>query len=281
MGEADSSKIESSSFSFLNFNWGETTNKEPKDLVYPNILDPNLKDYYLELSSSLESFISKTTPTFTYRLVDDSVVNIVVFSTGEKVLEISIVDFELIEFYCVADKKITIVLNRENFRRKNTSKANKEYKKRVLGGENIVCSENKYEEWMFKIFDTQIKHQHNFIFVDTPEDLIRDIKNLVKSLKTENVFVPKIKSYKPEKKIEHFEEILLKIPGIGKCAAKTISTKFKTLPTFYTTLLRGGLENLVIWDEENGKGRPLGKHQSEKLKRAFLTEDSSVLLQEF
>lgn len=283
MRDPDSSKVESSSFSFLNFDWGDKINREPEDLVFPNVLDPNLKDYYIELGVCLQSLIEKSNPTFTYRLVDDFVVKIVSFSTGKAVLEISIVNFEMVEFFCVNNFHFTIILGREAFKRKSVSKTNKEYKKSVLDGVKITSLDNKYDLMMSKIFDIQIKNNHNFLFVDSPDDLTRDIKNIIKSLKSENKFVPKLKSFKPENNIEHFEEILCRIPGIGKCAARTISKKYKSFINFYSKLLNGlsvDLENLIIWDEENGKSRPLGKHQAEKIRRVFLSFDDTLLLNE-
>lgn len=281
MKDRDSSKIESSSFSFINFNWGEPTAKEPEDLVYPSILDPNLKDYYVEIGQSLGHLISQTKPTFTYRLVEGKVLNLVDFVTGQKKIEIAIVDFNLIEFLSPRDQQLVIIIGRNESKRRNTTKQNKEYKQQVLKGQSFTPSENNYGVISSKIHELQAKHNINIVFLDTPDDLTRFIKNLIKSLNHKTQLVPKIKSFTSESIPMHFENLLLKIPGIGKCVAKAIVKKYKTMFNFYLAISRDDkneLENLVVWDEANGKGRALGKTQADKLKKTFLSTDPSILL---
>ncbi|EOB11220.1 BOS1-like vesicular transport protein [Nosema bombycis CQ1] len=279
MKNCDLSKNGSSSFSFINFDWGEKVNSDPEDLIYPTILDPNLRNYYIGVSVCFKDFMTKMTPTFTYRFIEDYKINIVAYSSNKCALEIDIVNFEMVEFKTYKDKGLTIVTNRSKFKKNNRTKINKEYKKKVLKGETVKDLENKYEEIMKKIFQIQIEHNHNFLFIDAHEDLNRNLKNLIKSMDSESVFVPKIKNYKSSDREEHFEEILTKIPGISKCVAKAISSKYKIMINFYSKLVDEkiiNLENLIIWDEVNCKGRALGRVQAEKLMKIFLATDKNT-----
>ncbi|KAK6090465.1 hypothetical protein P3W45_000562 [Vairimorpha bombi] len=267
-------KDDSSSLSFLNFNWCETGTDT--SMVYPFILDPSFMDYYIEVSHRLQDLIKKNKKiNFSYKIINEDVIRIVNIKTKNVLLELGVCDFEKIEFINVHRSKIFLVLNRNKFRKKIVSRNNKIYKQNVEKS-STTAIENEYEALQNFLFRTQINYKINFIFIDGEEVLFRELKNILKFCISDNKYVPKIKTFKVGKETEYLEYILSKIPGISKCVAKNVAEKYRTISKLQKELEKGNerdLSEMLIEDKENNKFRRLGVPQTNKILQVFRSEN--------
>lgn len=83
----------------------------------------------------------------------------------------------------------------------------------------------------------------------------------------------KTKTFSVDNNIQYLENLLNKIPGIGKKVSGALADKYKTLLNLLNSDLESELENVIIEDIENKNFRKLGKAQASKIIRILRSDN--------
>lgn len=264
-----------SSISILEMPWlmpinTYTTQTEARD-VFPDFVDPLFLDYCFIIPDALRAMVERmSTRRFVYRVGEDRVFKIVMHKTNEVVCSLDVLDFEEDKFD-ESNANVALVVNRNKYRNYVRVQQNSEYRTAMEQGTKYCRGVDAYSERNNELYKAQVRRGMNFIFINDPQDLVDGIKAILKHLSSRRVYIPKTKVFTTAQKVEHLQNFLQSIPGIGKCAAKSLSSHFGSIKELYHSIKHKGdsMLELKIWDEEGMHCRPLGKKQYSKIKAAF------------
>ncbi|EQB61878.1 bos1-like vesicular transport protein [Vairimorpha apis BRL 01] len=257
---------DSSSISFLNYDWGGAT--YVNDLIYPLALDPLFSELYVEIPFSLKIYLKNVN--FTYKFIENNSVNIKNIKTSELKIKLEVIEFENIESIDPYNCKYFLILNKDKYKKQVQSKINKINKKYLENKVNNIIQpdhkiDNKYESKREILFTLQINHKLNYFFIDDSPSFVREIQNIMKYLMKKTSNEIKTKTFTVDNNIQYLENLINKIPGIGKQVSSFISNKYKTLYNLLESDLENELENIIIEDNKSKKCRKLGKAQALKI----------------
>ncbi|ADM11801.1 putative vesicular transport protein [Encephalitozoon intestinalis ATCC 50506] len=246
---------------------------ETQQNSFPKNLDSAFANHYFVFPQTLERFVNKIKDRkFVYKFSADQSLEIVECNNHKTVYSLGVIDLEK-DGIEACGRNISFVVNRNKYRSSVKAREDKEYRKALEEGKKYVRKKNEYEKKMEEIYLTQIKNGRNFVFIDDPEDLPRELKAIVRHLYSESVHVPKTKTFSSNQKIEHLQNVLQNIPGIGINAARSLSLHFQSISNLHSFLKgdnSGLLKEFKVWDSDGKNSRPLGEKQSDKIRNIFV-----------
>jgi hypothetical protein len=283
------------SISFLDLPWGTSTGSVQNTILceekkvdtvhalrfFPDSVDPLFSDVYIEAPEILRDFLGMIVGRcFVYCIGRDRYLTIRRCKSCDAVFRAAVADFSGEEFAHGFETRIVFVLGRGRYKNAQKLEQDRTYKASVIKNVRYERGEDRYRHKMQVLYGLQIRDGTNFVFVETSEDLNRELKIIARYLTSDKQYVPKVRTYPAEQKGKFLANVLENIPGISRSVAISLAAKFKTLRGFCEALKRdtaGDMARLEIVNEEE-HSRRLGGKQLEKLRTALLSTEEDLPL---
>lgn len=243
------------------------------DSCFPESIDPVFVDHYLVFPQALSETVCRMRDRgFVYKMSEERELRIVRCKDHETVYCLGVIDLEKDEIGA-SSRGVSVVMNRSRLRALSTAKENKEYRHALSEGKRYVRRSSGYESKVREMHLAQIRSGRNFIFVESPEDLHRELKAIMGHLHSKKTRAPRTKTFSTAQRTDHLQSVLQSIPGVGRGAARSLSTHFKSIRGLYLFLRSDGSEALKefkVWDEDGKHCRRLGERQHDRIRNAFI-----------
>ncbi|KAF7683263.1 hypothetical protein TCON_1525 [Astathelohania contejeani] len=225
-------------------------------------LDPLFYPFTIRFPILLKSFINVEFDILHHTLHSLESIEI---STQDFTINMQVIEYPDIFKEGTYTTPITFVINRKKFLNKQRQKKNKSQL-----GKDI---QKKY------LYEYQIIKQINFIFIENSEDLLREIKTILKFYINEHVYIPKIK--KTNEPYDHCQTVIQTIPGIGKKVGEAISNKFGCIGNLMKIINSRECEDLkeiMIQNDDKSSYRKLGDKQYKIIRDVFMNKNGEKIL---
>lgn len=168
---------------------------------------------------------------------------------------------DIYEINCT--NELIFLIGRKKLKSRCKSEESKKYKEAVLSQKEYTPEYTFYERVKERVYELQLKNQLNFSFIETSDDLIRELKSLIKSFDKEE-YIPKVK--KQSTPHSFLSNLLLLVPGISKNISKCICKNVNNLNEFIKKVDNSFLEGLEILSDDKINKRKLTKKQIDLIK---------------
>lgn len=239
--------------------------------ILPAFHDPLFLNYIFYIPKTISHILKHKMP-FTYLLIPEN--RIEVYKDKELLTYFDIM-FYGTEVTSVSN--IVFVINRKKYIRTNKLNQNKLYKQCIEDSTKYICdSEIKKYESNLKV--KQIEENVNFFYVETDEDLVQNLKAIVKNYDIKKNYYKKMKSFKEPNK--YLEYVIGSVTGIGSNVGKSIAEKFEGVCDFYEYMVAEGaeigkLEEFEVYNEDRTCVRKLGNKQANILRIIFTSKNGT------
>lgn len=161
-------------------------------------------------------------------------------------------------------EKLIFLYNMKNLEKNIRKKAKDSYLS-SLEKRTLYQDANELTTVKQDLFNFQMENSSNFICIESANDLLIALKNIIRY--KESVFVPKVKKYTDKNKF--LMNMLEFIPGISKNVSRTIVDTYKSLRDIVEC---EDFSKLKVFDDEGSSFRLVGKKQSDLIRDVLSKE---------
>ena len=252
--------------------------EKDKIRVSPDIIDPTFLNFIIEVPRKIEKIFKEVEKIkFVYKIIEGNVINIKEMSSSVVKLSIFADNFEDFIFSREIESNLIFIFGRQSYKSKLKALLNKEYKESIKKGTKF-SSLSCYDKIKTKFYEFQIDNCKNIMYIDDADTLHKHIRNAVSIVSKDSTYIPKVKTFKEEKKTELMKSLLKNIPGVSDNVSESICEKYNTFESLRRALLDSpeDLYSIRIYDNEKINYRNLPEKIVEKLKVAFLGENPDL-----
>lgn len=240
-------------------------------------VDPLFYPYTFVIPLKLKRFIDN--PPFEFTFASTNCVKIM--EKGDLKMKIEVFDFKELVGALDISTRVAMCINRKQMHQKHVAEENRNYRNAVNHHLDYERGLNRYEEAMQKILGYQVRHRVNILHIGGREDLLRELKCVVRSFGARTEYVPKVKTF-DNSPSEFMRYIIAMIPGISKNVACRIGEVFLTMKAVFEFLSKDAshvLKDAEVWNNDKTQKRRLGDRQYALIKRFLLGDACDVCQQ--
>lgn len=187
-----------------------------------------------------------------------------ILEKGNVRMKFEVADFKDLENDFCAKTEIVLIFNRRLFRQRLVAEENMSYKNAITQQTRYERGKNVFKDISTRSIEYQVKYKTNFISIDSREDLLREIKCIVKSISDQKEYIPKVKTFVDDPGV-FASYIISTIPGISKAVASALLERFESLylvARFLKNCSQQDLECMEVWNDDRTQKRKLGNKQA-------------------
>lgn len=212
-----------------------------------------------------------------YEYTDGPILTVRRLSCHSVISRLFVTRFASFSFPSPLSADLVVVLGRRLFQAQDRRRQGREFKAAVESGSYYEPAD-EYKALRTRYLEYQLDERANIIYVESPDELHRLIKNILRfdQNKSSVKYTPKVRTYDSRESL--FTETLSQIPGITRQTAQSIVVRFSTFRGLTEALInqRDDVVNLILTDDQGSSPRILGERLYEKLFRAFASTEGAA-----
>lgn len=251
----------------------------------PNVIGPGLLECRIEIPRKIE-LIFKSIPQidFIYSIVEGDRIVIRRLDDNSVLKEIHTLYYgeEHLPPHTESSSlnslpELFFLFGRNEYEAKKRQELKRRYRNAIDKNEafpDIEQNSSLRREWI----SYQVLTGNNIVYLNSGAELSTSLRNIMKTMNSRSVALPRLKTYREENKNGFVCQLLSNIPGMSSCAARCISERFPSLALLREAMRRDELGQLVVAEEDGSKRRRLSNRTLQKLNIAFCSTLSAEKL---